>query len=44
MKRLLVTGGAGFIGSNIAADFHERNSYIATCDTLGHSAKWQNIQ
>ena len=41
---ILITGGAGFIGSNIAADFHERNHDIAICDWLGHSDKWKNIQ
>jgi ADP-L-glycero-D-manno-heptose 6-epimerase len=41
---ILITGGAGFIGSNIAAVFHERNHDIAICDWLGQNDKWKNIQ
>jgi len=41
---ILITGGAGFIGSNIAADFHDQNYDIAICDWLGNSDKWKNIQ
>ena len=41
---ILITGGAGFIGSNIAADFQERNHDIAICVWLGHGDKWKNIQ
>jgi len=41
---ILITGGAGFIGSSIAADFHERNHDIVICDWLGQNDKWKNIQ
>ncbi|MBI5131912.1 MAG: ADP-glyceromanno-heptose 6-epimerase [Rhodopseudomonas palustris] len=41
---LLVTGGAGFIGSNIAAALNESGrSDVAVCDFLGHDGKWKNL-
>jgi ADP-L-glycero-D-manno-heptose 6-epimerase len=41
---LLVTGGAGFIGSNVVAALNDAGrSDIAVCDTLGHAGKWQNL-
>jgi ADP-L-glycero-D-manno-heptose 6-epimerase len=40
----IVTGGAGFIGSNIAADLDERGEDIVIVDTLGNGdVKWRNI-
>ena len=40
----LVTGGAGFIGSNIVAALEERGlGKIAICDRLGSGDKWRNI-
>lgn len=44
MKTYLVTGGAGFIGSNIAAALttHYPNARIAICDSYGSSEKWRN--
>ncbi len=40
----LVTGGAGFIGSNLVADLNERgHSDIVIIDTLGVDQKWRNI-
>jgi ADP-L-glycero-D-manno-heptose 6-epimerase len=42
---LLVTGGAGFIGSNIVAAFNETGrSDVAVCDALGSGEKWRNLQ
>jgi ADP-L-glycero-D-manno-heptose 6-epimerase len=38
-----LTGGAGFIGSNIAAALTERNVPQVIADTLGSANKWQNI-
>jgi ADP-L-glycero-D-manno-heptose 6-epimerase len=38
-----LTGGAGFIGSNIAAALAERNVPIVIADTLGCGEKWRNI-
>lgn len=41
---LLVTGGAGFIGSNIVAALNEAGrSDVAVSDVLGHDGKWKNL-
>ena len=41
---LLVTGGAGFIGSNIVAALNEAGrTDVAVCDLLGHDGKWRNL-
>jgi ADP-L-glycero-D-manno-heptose 6-epimerase len=41
---LLVTGGAGFIGSNIVAALNEAGrADVAVCDLLGHEGKWRNL-
>jgi ADP-L-glycero-D-manno-heptose 6-epimerase len=41
---LLVTGGAGFIGSNLVAALNETGrSDIAISDNLGVGAKWRNL-
>ena len=40
---ILITGGAGFIGSNIAAHLCSANEKIAICDHMGHGDKWRNI-
>ncbi|MSO93132.1 MAG: ADP-glyceromanno-heptose 6-epimerase [Rhodospirillales bacterium] len=40
----VVTGGAGFIGSNIVAAIEERGlGPVAVCDRLGAGEKWRNI-
>ncbi|HUK57615.1 MAG TPA: ADP-glyceromanno-heptose 6-epimerase [Stellaceae bacterium] len=42
---IVITGGAGFIGSNLAAALEERGEEdIAVCDRLGHDDKWRNLQ
>lgn len=41
---ILVTGGAGFIGSNIAADLYRNNVDVVISDWLGQDDKWKNIQ
>lgn len=42
---LLVTGGAGFIGSNVIASLNEAGrSDIAVNDILGSDGKWQNLR
>jgi ADP-L-glycero-D-manno-heptose 6-epimerase len=41
---IIVTGGAGFIGSNLIAGLAERDrTEIAVCDRLGRDEKWRNL-
>ena len=41
---LLVTGGAGFIGSNVVAALNEAGrSDVVVCDLLGTEGKWRNL-
>jgi ADP-L-glycero-D-manno-heptose 6-epimerase len=41
----LVTGGAGFIGSNVVASLNEAgHTDVIVNDTLGNSGKWRNLQ
>jgi len=40
---LLVTGGAGFIGSNLVAALCERGQDVIVCDRLGEGDKWRNL-
>ena len=40
----VITGGAGFIGSNIAAAIETRDlGKVVICDRLGNEQKWRNI-
>ncbi len=39
----LVTGAAGFIGSNIAAALDARGARVVVCDCLRSGEKWRNI-
>src|ERR1700682_976571 len=41
---LLVTGGAGFIGSNVVAALNDAGrSDVVICDFLGQDGKWRNL-
>jgi ADP-L-glycero-D-manno-heptose 6-epimerase len=41
---ILVTGGAGFIGSQIVHDLARQRHPVAILDDVGHTAKWRNLQ
>lgn len=42
---IIVTGGAGFIGSNLVATLHERGKHdIVVCDRLGSDDRWHNLR
>ncbi len=40
---ILVTGGAGFIGSHIVAALAARSAPVTVCDVLGEHGKWRNL-
>lgn len=41
---IIITGGAGFIGSNLAAALEQKtDSDLVICDRLGNDDKWRNI-
>src|SRR5882672_266123 len=42
-EMILVTGGAGFIGSNITAALAERGTPVAVCDRFRNASKWRNL-
>jgi ADP-L-glycero-D-manno-heptose 6-epimerase len=43
MANYVVTGGAGFIGSNIVACLEARGDDVIVVDTLGSGEKWRNL-
>ena len=43
MKRYLVTGGAGFIGSHIVQALLDQNAFVRVLDNFS-SGKWQNLE
>jgi ADP-L-glycero-D-manno-heptose 6-epimerase len=40
---IVITGGAGFIGSNLLAALEQRNAGLVVVDRLGFDGKWRNI-
>ena len=40
---ILITGGAGFIGSNLHAALYARGHATAIVDWLGDGLKWRNL-
>ncbi len=41
---IIVTGGAGFIGSNLVAELAERGQReVVVCDRIGEGAQWRNL-
>lgn len=45
MKNILVTGGGGFIGSNLVAALIARSTHnIVVCDEFGTDDKWRNLR
>jgi ADP-L-glycero-D-manno-heptose 6-epimerase len=40
---IFLTGGAGFIGSNLAAALAERGHDVAVCDRFDSADKWRNL-
>jgi ADP-L-glycero-D-manno-heptose 6-epimerase len=40
---ILITGGAGFIGSNLHAELTRRGHETVVADTLGSHGKWRNL-
>ena len=44
MKKLVVTGGSGFIGSNLVKFLLKRNYFVINIDKLSYSANPYNLK
>ena len=44
MKNILITGGAGFIGSHVVRRFQEKNNKIIVLDSLTYASNLSNIK
>jgi len=44
MARVLVTGGAGFIGSHLCSYLHQEGYDVTSLDIVSQSTTWQSIQ
>ena len=42
-QHILITGGAGFIGSNLVAALEEAGQRVVVSDWLGTDDKWRNL-
>lgn len=44
MQMIVVTGGAGFIGSNLVAELSKRGTHkVVVCDRFGSDERWRNL-
>lgn len=44
MKKILITGGYGFIGSNLIKHFLKKKYYVINVDKLSYSANPYNLK
>ena len=44
MKKVIVTGGSGFIGSNLVKFLLKKNYYVINIDKLSYSANPYNVK